>query len=160
MSRTPAAAGARALVLWLVAGLLLAVWAFPVLWGLLTSFKTERDVLAYPPTVLFEPTLDNYREVLFGSSTSFATFFVNSLVITLPAVVIPIALALLAAEEAKWSALLGESASGRTNAIRKVRHKTLQVAQSRITTALNRLTPKGESDMSEELSAALDKVGL
>ena len=59
----------RALVLWLVAGLLLAVWAFPVLWGLLTSFKTERDVLAYPPAVIFEPTLDNYREVIFGSSS-------------------------------------------------------------------------------------------
>jgi ABC-type glycerol-3-phosphate transport system permease component len=59
----------RALVLWLVAGLLLAVWAFPVLWGLLTSFKTERDVLAYPPTVVFEPTLDNYREVIFGGSS-------------------------------------------------------------------------------------------
>ena len=27
------------------------------LWGLLTSFKTERDVLAYPPIVIFEPTL-------------------------------------------------------------------------------------------------------
>ena len=59
----------RALALWLVAGVLLAVWAFPVLWGLLTSFKTERDVLAYPPTVIFEPTLDNYREVIFGSSS-------------------------------------------------------------------------------------------
>jgi multiple sugar transport system permease protein len=59
----------RALVLWLLAGLLLAVWAFPVLWGLLTSFKTERDVLAYPPKVLFEPTLDNYREVIFGGSS-------------------------------------------------------------------------------------------
>ena len=59
----------RALALWLVAGALLAVWAFPVLWGLLTSFKTERDVLAYPPTVIFEPTLDNYREVIFGSSS-------------------------------------------------------------------------------------------
>jgi len=59
----------RALVLWLVAGLLLAVWAFPVLWGLLTSFKTERDVLAYPPTVVFSPTLDNYREVIFGGSS-------------------------------------------------------------------------------------------
>jgi multiple sugar transport system permease protein len=69
MSRTPATARVRALVLWIVAGLLLAVWAFPVFWGLLTSFKTERDVLAYPPTVLFEPTLDNYREVLFGGSS-------------------------------------------------------------------------------------------
>ncbi|MFS0758137.1 carbohydrate ABC transporter permease [Noviherbaspirillum sp. 1P10PC] len=59
----------RHAMLWLVAGLLLAVWAFPVLWGLLTSFKSERDVLAYPPVWLFEPTLANYREVLFGASS-------------------------------------------------------------------------------------------
>lgn len=54
---------------WLGAALLLAVWALPVLWGLLTSFKTERDVLAYPPKVFFAPTLDNYRAVIFGSSS-------------------------------------------------------------------------------------------
>lgn len=71
-----------------------------------------------------------------------------------------LALALLAVEEAKWSALLGESASGRTNAVRKVRHKALQVAQKRLTTALNRLTPKGEAAMSEELAAAIDRIGL
>ena len=52
-----------------VAALLLVVWAFPVIWALLTSFKTERDVLAYPPTVIFEPTLANYRDVLFGSAS-------------------------------------------------------------------------------------------
>ena len=52
-----------------VAVAVLAVWAFPVLWALLTSFKTERDVLAYPPKVVFAPTLANYADVLFGSST-------------------------------------------------------------------------------------------
>ena len=46
-----------------------SIWAFPVIWGLLTSFKTERDVLAYPPVWLFKPTLDNYREVIFGASS-------------------------------------------------------------------------------------------
>jgi ABC-type glycerol-3-phosphate transport system permease component len=61
--------GIRSLVLWLVAGLLLMVWAFPVVWGLMTSFKSERDVLAYPPAFFFTPTLDNYREVIFGSSS-------------------------------------------------------------------------------------------
>ena len=45
----------------------LTVWTFPVLWGVLTSFKTERDVLAYPPTLIFTPTLENYRDVLFGA---------------------------------------------------------------------------------------------
>lgn len=59
----------RRLALAAAAGLMLAVWAFPVVWGLLTSFKTERDVLAYPPVWLFKPTLDNYREVLFGTSS-------------------------------------------------------------------------------------------
>jgi ABC-type glycerol-3-phosphate transport system permease component len=59
----------RQVALWAAAGALLAVWAFPVIWGLLTSFKTERDVLAYPPVWLFKPTLDNYREVIFGTSS-------------------------------------------------------------------------------------------
>lgn len=65
MGRSPL----RKLLLWLAAGALVSVWVFPVLWGLLTSFKTERDVLAYPPTFIFEPTLANYREVLFGTSS-------------------------------------------------------------------------------------------
>jgi ABC-type glycerol-3-phosphate transport system permease component len=63
------AAACRRLALAAVAGFGLAIWAFPVLWALLTSFKTERDVLAYPPKFLFAPTLDNYREVLFGASS-------------------------------------------------------------------------------------------
>jgi len=60
---------ARSIALAAIAGIGVAVWAFPVVWGLLTSFKTERDVLAYPPVWLFKPTLDNYREVLFGSAS-------------------------------------------------------------------------------------------
>jgi multiple sugar transport system permease protein len=42
----------RRVALAAVAGAGLAVWAFPVIWGLLTSFKTERDVLAYPPAIV------------------------------------------------------------------------------------------------------------
>ena len=71
-----------------------------------------------------------------------------------------LALAILAAEEAKWSALLGESSSWRTNATREVRHKTLQVAQKRVQTVLGRLTPNEGSSMPDELTSALDKAGL
>jgi hypothetical protein len=74
-----------------------------------------------------------------------------------------LALAVLAAEEAKWAALLGESESWRTNAIRDVRHKTLRVAQKRVQTVLNRHLPKGgdaPDALSDELRAALDKAGL
>jgi ABC-type glycerol-3-phosphate transport system permease component len=72
----------RNMLLWLMAGLLLAVWAFPVLWALLTSFKSERDVLAYPPVWRFAPTLDNYREVLYGTSSILPNLY-SSLVVSL-----------------------------------------------------------------------------
>lgn len=71
-----------------------------------------------------------------------------------------LALAILAAEESKWVALLGQSRSWRTNAIRDVRHKTLQVAQRRVQTALNRLTPRQTETISAELAAALDRAGI
>lgn len=70
------------------------------------------------------------------------------------------ALAVLDAEEAKWAALLGESASWRTNAIRAVRHKTLQVAQKRVQTVLNRLSPRGDDAIESEVAAAVEKLGL
>lgn len=70
-----------------------------------------------------------------------------------------LALAVLAAEEAKWAALLGESRSWRTNATREIRHKTLQVAQTRVQTVLNRLTARG-SGANRELASALEKLAL
>lgn len=70
-----------------------------------------------------------------------------------------LALSILAAEEAKWEALLGESPSWRTNATREVRHKTLQVAQRRVQTALNRLTPTSDA-IDPEFVSALEKVGF
>ena len=71
-----------------------------------------------------------------------------------------LALAILAAEEAKWSSLLGESPSWRTNAAREVRHKTFQVARSRVQTALNRVAPRDDPAIDAELASALKKVGL
>ena len=70
----------RTIALYALAGAVLAVWAFPVVWGLLTSFKTERDVLAYPPVWIFTPTLANYRDVLFGASSIVPNLF-SSLVV-------------------------------------------------------------------------------
>lgn len=71
-----------------------------------------------------------------------------------------LALSVLAAEEAKWADLLGESRSWRTNREREVRHKALQVAQRRIQTLLNRLTPKRTGASDPEIAAALEKAGL
>jgi ABC-type glycerol-3-phosphate transport system permease component len=86
----------RTLALALVAALLLAVWIVPVAWALLTSFKTERDVLAYPPVVIFEPTLANYRDVLFGSA-SILPNLASSLVVASAATILTMLLAVPAA---------------------------------------------------------------
>ena len=36
---------------------------FPPLWMFLTSLKQGMDTMAYPPKILFTPTLDNYRQL-------------------------------------------------------------------------------------------------
>jgi ABC-type glycerol-3-phosphate transport system permease component len=79
-----------------VAGVLLTLWTFPVLWALLTSFKSERDVLAYPPTVFFTPTLGNYRDVLFGATTILPNL-VSSFIVATFATVLTMLLAIPAA---------------------------------------------------------------
>ncbi|SER57033.1 hypothetical protein [Sphingobium sp. YR768] len=71
-----------------------------------------------------------------------------------------LALSILTAEEAKWATLLGESPSWRTNATREVRYKTLKVAQQRLRTALNRLTPKSDHAIDPEVASALEEIGL
>jgi ABC-type glycerol-3-phosphate transport system permease component len=86
----------RKIALATVAGFLVAGWVFPVLWGLLTSFKTERDVLAYPPVFLFTPTLANYREVIFGSS-SIVPNLVSSAIVASAATILTMLIAIPAA---------------------------------------------------------------
>jgi hypothetical protein len=71
-----------------------------------------------------------------------------------------LALAVLAAEEEKWAALLGQSRSWRTNSTRAIRHKALQVARKRVQTVLGRLSPKDDSVTETELIDALQKLGL
>ena len=53
----------RGAILMAVSAALLLVWILPVLLSVLTSFKDEKEVLAYPPTVVFEATLKNYVAV-------------------------------------------------------------------------------------------------
>jgi ABC-type glycerol-3-phosphate transport system permease component len=86
----------RRALLGLVASLLLLVWSFPVLWGLITSFKTERDVLAYPPVVIFTPTLGNYRDVLFGA-TSIMPNLISSVILATATTALTMLLAIPAA---------------------------------------------------------------
>ena len=101
----------RTIGLTLIAAALLSIWVIPVLWALLTSFKTERDVLAYPPLVFFEPTLANYCEVLFGAS-SILPNLVSSVIVAGSATVLTMLFAVPAAYALARLALPGKRAGG------------------------------------------------
>jgi multiple sugar transport system permease protein len=76
----------RTIILYLVAGIILAIWAFPIVWAIVVSFKSEAEVLAYPPRLVFEPTLRNYEDALFGGISimpSFITSFIVSGITTI-----------------------------------------------------------------------------
>jgi alpha-glucoside transport system permease protein len=97
----------------LAAVILAVVWTLPTFGLLISSFRPEQDINDTGWwTVLSNPTftLDNYREVLGSESTSsLAPFIVNSIVITIPAVVIPILIASLAAYAFAWMRFRGRN---------------------------------------------------
>lgn len=101
----------RAVALYVIAGLLVSVWAFPVLWALLTSFKTERDVLAYPPLLVFTPTLANYRDVLWGPASILPNLW-SSMVVSVGATVLTMLFAVPAAYALARLRYPGKRASG------------------------------------------------
>jgi multiple sugar transport system permease protein len=86
----------RLCVIAIVSAIFLLAWIFPIFWSVLNSFKTDRDVLAYPPKLLFQPTLDAYRDVLFGASSMLPNLF-SSAVITIGTTILTMLLAVPAA---------------------------------------------------------------
>jgi sorbitol/mannitol transport system permease protein len=78
-----------------VAGLL---FFFPVFWMILSSFKSERDANA-SPKLFFDPTLDQYRDVMGGTEglLSFSTAATNSATVVLLSTALVLALAIPAA---------------------------------------------------------------
>ena len=58
---------------------LMVPFLFPLFWMFLSSLKTQVQNTAYPPVLIFTPTLDNYREVF--QKNPFFTFAWNSLVV-------------------------------------------------------------------------------
>jgi sorbitol/mannitol transport system permease protein len=71
---------------------------FPILWTVLTSFKSEADAVAFPPKFLnFDWTLQSYAEV--QQRSDYLRHFMNSVVISLGST----ALGLLVAIPAAWA---------------------------------------------------------
>ena len=81
------------------------LWTIPTIGLFISSFRPEEEVKTSGWWTWFSNpsvTLENYHEVLYGSDTKLATYFVNSIVITIPSVLIPITLATLAAYAFAW----------------------------------------------------------
>lgn len=74
---------------------LLLLVLFPIYWVVATSLKTVKDAFAQPPVFLFEPTFANYAKVLHNSV--FLRGFLNSLLVSITASVIAVAIGALAA---------------------------------------------------------------
>lgn len=89
----------------------LAGWAFPILWSVLNSLKTEQDILAYPPKLVFTPTLSAYRDVLFGSGSILPNLW-SSLVISVGTTVLTMVLAIPAAYALARLRVPGKRSSG------------------------------------------------
>lgn len=79
------------LVLWVVALIFFA----PVFWIMLASLKTADQILAVPPLLVFHPTLENYATLF--AKADFARQLFNSVVLSVLAVVIAVAVSFLAA---------------------------------------------------------------
>jgi sorbitol/mannitol transport system permease protein len=69
---------------------------FPILWTVLTSFKTEGEAIASPPSFLFfEWTTENYAEV--QSRSDYFKHFANSVIISVGSTLIGLVIAIPAA---------------------------------------------------------------
>jgi alpha-glucoside transport system permease protein len=91
-----------------VAVVIAILWTTPTFGLLLSSLRPEDQIKTTGWWTFFAApqfTLENYREVLFGTSSSsgqMMSFLINSVVITIPSVLFPLALAAFAAYALAW----------------------------------------------------------
>ena len=75
-----------------IAGILMF---FPIFWMVLTSFKTELEAIAAPPTIIFDPTLENF--FLIQERTDYTRFAWNSIITSVGGTALAMAIAVPAA---------------------------------------------------------------
>ncbi len=82
---------------------LMVVLFAPIAWMILASFKNRVDITRYPPKLLFEPTLDNYRQLFIR--TDFLDNTLNSFYVAGGSTLLGLALAIPAAFAISWHRL-------------------------------------------------------
>lgn len=68
---------------------------FPLIWLVLTAFKTEQQAIAIPPQLLFEPTLHSFAEV--NERSDYLHFAINSVITSVVSTLLGLAIAAPAA---------------------------------------------------------------
>ena len=72
----------RNALLMVAASLLLLLWVLPLIWALIVSLKSEREVLAYPPSIVFDPVGQNYVDALVGDFSILPSLWTSTIVAT------------------------------------------------------------------------------
>jgi len=62
--------------------LMVLIWAFPVIWVILTSIKSRTDIFTLPPKIFFNPTFEHYIEAFLRTSDITHGIFNSILVAT------------------------------------------------------------------------------
>jgi multiple sugar transport system permease protein len=96
MNQQQQAAKWRNFILVAFASVLLLLWVFPLIWAVLVSLKSESEVLAYPPNVIFDPISQNYKDALFGD-ISIVPSLITSAIVSISTTFLTILLAVPAA---------------------------------------------------------------
>ncbi len=73
----------------------------PVVWMVLSSFKPSFEVTAYPPTLIFSPTAENYSQLI--KTTPFFAYAVNSLIVTIGSAGLGLLFGIPAAFAVSWT---------------------------------------------------------
>jgi multiple sugar transport system permease protein len=68
---------------------------FPFLWMLMSAFKTQIDIISWPPRFIFSPTLSNFKRVFYEQN--FLLYLKNSTIVGVSSVAISLLLGLPAA---------------------------------------------------------------
>jgi multiple sugar transport system permease protein len=79
------------LLLWLI----VLIFFAPILWIILSAFKTTNQILAIPPQFVFTPTMENFSAIL--SDPNAGRFLLNSIVLSISSVTIALAVSFMAA---------------------------------------------------------------
>lgn len=73
----------------------------PTAWMVMSSFKPSFEVTAYPPTVIFSPTIQNYIELT--KTTPFFNYAINSLIVTVGSTSLGLLFGIPAAFAVSWT---------------------------------------------------------